>query len=198
MRLWDFIDTPCTVKKTYQGHINKNYSVGGCFGVLKSMHKLLINDENADFQEEQWEESDSVAFVTSASEDGDIVMWDVKSKEILQRIEKAHQGVCFWVDVHGETGTMVSCGKDGRIVVFRHQYPESRDEKQRANGLVKSEKIANGDLYSKEENVEDEMVDETMREAENEAEEAEPMETNGHDYSSMAAENGDVETVTGK
>ncbi|KAJ4394516.1 WD domain protein [Gnomoniopsis smithogilvyi] len=194
MRLWDFINTPCTVKKTYQGHINKNFSVGGCFGVLKSLRKLLINDENAEFQEEQWEESDSVAFVASASEDGDIVMWDVKSKEILQRIEKAHEGVCFWVDVHGETGTMVSCGKDGRIVVFRHRYPESRDDKQRINGHAKGEGTGNGEIYPKEEIAENEMVDETMQEAE--AENTPLGDTNGHDYAPMAAGNGDAVMAT--
>lgn len=153
IRLWDFVHTPCTVKKTYQGHTNTNFSIGACFGVLRSMHKLIVSDENADFQEEQWEESDSVAFVASASEDGDIVMWDVKSKEILQRVEKAHQGVCFWVDVHGDTGTMVSCGNDGRIVVFRHRYPESRDEKRRPtalNGHGKSEAFADSEMYNPE------------------------------------------------
>lgn len=196
MRLWDFVNTPCTVKKTYQGHVNKNFSVGGCFGVLKTMRKLLINDENAEFQEEQWEESDSVAFVASASEDGDIVMWDTNSKEILQRIEEAHEGVCFWVDVHGETGTMVSCGKDGRIKVYRHRYPESRDENKRMNGHVDGGKISNGEIYprERENNAEDDMGDETMREAGDEA--TDPVETNGNEHSSMAAENGDAETAT--
>lgn len=196
MRLWDFINTPCTVKKTYQGHLNKNYSVGGCFGILKTMRKLLVNDENAEFQEEQWEESESLAFVASASEDGDIVIWDVKSKEILQRIEKAHEGVCFWVDVHGETATLVSCGNDGRIVLFRHRYPESRDEKQRTtNGHVKGEKNGDSEIYPKEEMVEDEMVDETMHDT-GAANETKPVETNGHDYSSTVAQNGDAEMAT--
>lgn len=138
---------PCTVKKTYQGHINKNYSVGGCFGLLRSMRKVLVsslansggngngddeneNENDNEFAEEQWEEADSVAFVASASEDGDIVLWDVKSKQILQRIESAHKGVCFWVDVHGETGTMVSCGKDARILVFKHRYLSEQAHKQ--------------------------------------------------------------------
>lgn len=123
------------------------------------MRRLIVHDDennNADFQEEQWEEADSVAFVASASEDGDVVMWDVKNKEVLQRIERAHDGVCFWVDVHGETGTMVSCGKDMRIVVYRHRYPESRDDEKRlpvANGIVKSEELASGGISPEEENV---------------------------------------------
>lgn len=99
IRLWDYVSG--SVKKTYQGHTNKGFSIGGCFG--------CIDGENA--------------FVAAASEDGDIVLWDVKSKEVIQRIEKAHAGVCFWVDVKGET--MVSCGQDGRIKVFRHQGPEA-------------------------------------------------------------------------
>lgn len=144
IRLWDFINTPCTVKKTYQGHVNKKYSVGGCFGVLRSMRKLTITNGNDEkYREEQWQEADRVAFVTSASEEGDIFLWDVKSKAILQRVPAAHDGVCFWVDVHGETGTMVSCGQDARIVVFRHRDPEDDVDEdvslKVANGRAKRE-----------------------------------------------------------
>lgn len=57
-------------------------------------------------------------FVVSASEDGDIVMWDVVTKQIVQRIEKAHEGVCFWVDVNGDT--MVSAGQDCTIKVYKN------------------------------------------------------------------------------
>ena len=46
-------------------------------------------------------------------------MWDVRSKEISQRITNAHQGTCFWVDVHGDT--MATAGKDGLVKVFRHK-----------------------------------------------------------------------------
>lgn len=99
LRLWDYVSG--SVKKTYQGHTNKKFSIGGCFGSVD-------NNQNA--------------FIAAASEDGDIVLWDVKSKEIVQRIEKVHDGVCFWVDVNG--GTMVSCGQDGKIKVLRHQGPE--------------------------------------------------------------------------
>lgn len=129
MRLWDFINMPCAVKKTYQGHVNENFSIGGCFGVLRrhpNRDKLGYSTEE-DYEEEQREDSEddgSLTFVASASEEGDIVMWDVNTKEIVQRVEGAHQGVCFWVDVHGDSGTMVSCGKDGRIVVHKHRYPE--------------------------------------------------------------------------
>ena len=101
VRLWDYIPHPSTVKKTYQGHRNASFSIGGCFGTLR----------------------DGAGFVAAASEDGDVVLWDVGTKEVVQRIRAAHDGVCFWVDVCG--ATMVSCGNDGRIVVFRNEGPSA-------------------------------------------------------------------------
>jgi COMPASS component SWD3 len=105
IRLWDYVSG--SVKKTYQGHSNSSYSIGGCFGCVDSI-------------------TSTAAFVAAASEDGDVVLWDVSSKQIIQRIERAHDGVCFWVDVNGHT--MVSCGQDGRIKVFRHMGPEEEAE----------------------------------------------------------------------
>lgn len=102
IRLWDYVSG--SVKKTYQGHKNGGYSIGGCFSVVGGR-----------------------AFVTAASEDGDIVLWDVRTKEIVQRIEKAHESVVFWVDVHGDT--LVSCGQDGKIRIFKHQDPDDGNEK---------------------------------------------------------------------
>lgn len=215
IRLWDFINTPCTVKKTYQGHINKNYSIGGCFGVLRSMRKLTITinangngngdgdgngNDDEEYQEEQWEEADRVAFVTSASEEGDIVLWDVKSKEILQRVSGVHDGVCFWVDVHGETGTMVSCGQDGRIVVCRHRDPKVEEVALRVNGNGTTEeqqqqqhKHKHQSRYPQEEESSeerairraDESMDVSMREDE-------AVTTNGQRYLDMAADTVDA------
>ncbi|KAG6032468.1 hypothetical protein E4U19_007455 [Claviceps sp. Clav32 group G5] len=93
IRLWDYVAG--TVKKTYQGHRNEKYAIGGCFGVLHGE-----------------------PFVASASEDGDIVLWDVRNKEVLQRVQTGHQGVCFWVDVNGET--MASAGQDHCVRLYRH------------------------------------------------------------------------------
>ena len=75
-------------------------------------------------------------FVVSASEDGDIVMWDVVTKQIVQRIEKAHEGVCFWVDVNGDT--MVSCGQDCTIKVYknvRRKKDDRRRKLDKPNGI---------------------------------------------------------------
>lgn len=93
IRLWDYVVG--SVKKTYQGHRNEKFAIGGCFAVL-----------------------DGEPFIASASEDGGVVLWDVKSKDIIQRIE-GHKGVCFWVDVHGDT--MVSSGQDNTIRVYRNK-----------------------------------------------------------------------------
>lgn len=110
IRLWDYVAG--VVKKTYQGHKNKGFSIGGCFS--------LVEEADGDGEHDSETGGDSrrtQAFVASASEDGDIVLWDVGTKQIVQRITGAHKGVCFWVDANGRT--MVSAGQDGLIRVFR-------------------------------------------------------------------------------
>ena len=92
IRLWDYVAG--SVKKTYQGHCNEKLAIGGCFAVL-----------------------DGQAFLASASEDGYIILWDVKSKHIIQKI-RGHQGVCFWVDIHEDT--LVSAGQDTTVRVYRN------------------------------------------------------------------------------
>jgi COMPASS component SWD3 len=132
IRLWDYVSG--SVKKTYQGHSNKGFSIGGCFGVLTD-HEDGAEEPNADD-----DESRRQSFIASASEDGDIVMWDVKSKGVIQRIKGAHEGVCFCVDVHG--GIMASSGQDGLVKVFRHR-PRS-DPVKRENGDTNGFSGANG------------------------------------------------------
>lgn len=46
---------------------------------------------------------------------------------------QGHKGVCFWVDVHGET--MVTGGQDGSIKVYRHIGP-SEEVNEEVNGEV--------------------------------------------------------------
>jgi COMPASS component SWD3 len=125
LRLWDYKSG--SVKKTYQGHKNKDFSVGGCFGKL--------TDDEDDSREPR-----TLPFIASASDDGDIVMWDVVSKEIIQRIPKAHDGVCFSVDIHDNV--MVSAGNDGLIRVYHHK------RKPRAAGtkinISRTDKLVNG------------------------------------------------------
>lgn len=92
IRLWDYVEGLC--KKTYQGHENKKYSIGGAFGVYG--------------QE---------AFVVSGSEDGNIVLWDVKSKNILQRLE-GHDGVTLWVETHPCLDLIASGGLDAKVKIW--------------------------------------------------------------------------------
>lgn len=178
IRLWDYITQPSTVKKTYQGHSNKGFSIGGCFGVVEK------DDDNTDdnchvpsdaadlMDEEEGDDGDDdvdvlgdqddidsqlslrrrlnkrqrrglsssqQVFVASASEDGDVLLWDVGSKEVVQRITAAHDGVCFWVDIVGDT--MVSAGKDGRIVVYRNARA-ARRQKSAAAATRQAEEAA--------------------------------------------------------
>jgi COMPASS component SWD3 len=93
IRLWDYVSGTC--KKTYQGHINTKYSLGGAFGV-----------------------GGSEGFIVSGSEDGEILFWDVRSKEVVQRVS-GHEGVVVWVDTcPGQSGTLVSGGLDGTVRIW--------------------------------------------------------------------------------
>lgn len=117
IRLWDYVAG--SVKKTYQGHRNERFAVGGCFGTRPRRGGGGGED----------------AFIASASEDGAVVLWDVKSREVVQ-VVRAHEGVCFWVDIAG--GLMVSCGEDRVIKIYRDDTvvsPVAREvngEEQRA------------------------------------------------------------------
>ena len=93
IRLWDYVEGLC--KKTYQGHVNSKYSIGGAFGVYGRD-----------------------AFVVSGSEDGSLIIWDVKSKHILQKIDDAHDGPVMWADTHPVLEAIVTCGLDGVIKVW--------------------------------------------------------------------------------
>ncbi|KAL6696397.1 WD40-repeat-containing domain protein, partial [Trichoderma pleuroticola] len=127
IRLWDYISG--SVKKTYQGHCNQSFAIGGCFGVL-----------------------DGEAFIASASEDGDVILWDVKNKELLQRVH-GHEGVCFWVDVHGET--MATAGQDGSVRVYRHIKQSSEVNGNGARELSKppSQGVLQGELPIRQDDV---------------------------------------------
>lgn len=93
IRLWDYVSGTC--KKTYQGHVNKKFSLGGAFGV-----------------------GGTEGFIVSGSEDGDIVFWDVRNKEVVQKVS-GHEGVVCWVDTcPGASGTIVSGGLDGTVRIW--------------------------------------------------------------------------------
>ena len=60
------------------------------------------------------------AFIASGSEDGNIVIWDVKSKNILQRLE-GHEGCVLGVDTHPTDPMLVSCGLDGSVRLWKNE-----------------------------------------------------------------------------
>lgn len=93
MRLWNYVEGRCL--KTYQGHRNVRYSISGTFGVYSEGKQ---------------------AFAASGSEDGSFLLWDVTSKEMLQRIE-GHRGVVLGLDAREEL--LVSGGVDGSVRVWQ-------------------------------------------------------------------------------
>ena len=75
--------------------MNTKYSLGGAFGV-----------------------GGTEGFICSGSEDGDILFWDVRSKEVVQRVS-GHKGAVCWVDTcPGTIGTIVSGGLDGTVRIW--------------------------------------------------------------------------------
>ncbi|KAF2495657.1 WD40 repeat-like protein [Lophium mytilinum] len=99
IRLWNYIEGKGRCVKTYQGHINKNYSIGGAFGVYGTRDYPY-------------------AFVASGSEDGSVVLWDVSSKNVMQRLE-GHEGAVLGVDAHPTQQVIVSAGLDRTIRLWR-------------------------------------------------------------------------------
>jgi COMPASS component SWD3 len=99
IRLWNYVEGKGRCVKTYQGHANNKFSIGGAFGVYGT-------------RECPW------AFVASGSEDGSVVLWDVGSKNVLQRLE-GHEGVVLGVDAHPTERVLVSAGVDRTVRVWR-------------------------------------------------------------------------------
>lgn len=109
VRLWDYVEGTC--KKTYQGHKNTKYSIGGAFGVYGTN-----------------------AFVVSGSEDGRIVLWDAKSKSVLQELD-GHDGVTLWVDTHPTLDLLVSCGLDKKVKLWSNVEEESQESDEKTADL---------------------------------------------------------------
>ena len=108
VRLWHYVEGRCV--KTYQGHVNARYSVTGAFGVYGA--------DGADAERESRQAGQSPArqaFIASGSEDGAIVLWDVASKDVLQRIE-GHEDVVLSVDTCKDM--LASGGLDGMVRIW--------------------------------------------------------------------------------
>ena len=117
VRLWNYVEGRCV--KTYQGHTNSKFSLGGVVG------NYVYDNGRSDAERRKRSE----AFVASGSEDGDIVAWDVSSKEVLWR-GKGHRDVVLGIDF-GRTkdgkGLLVSGGKDRDVRIWLLEGDDDAD-----------------------------------------------------------------------
>lgn len=117
VRLWDYVEGRCV--KTYQGHQNEKFSLNAGFGVYTADREQTPEDDEDEDGEGQHDVS-RWAFVVCGSEDGKIVLWDVSSKEVLQTLS-GHSGVVLGVDVGLDDQTIVTCGVDKTIKIWKKQ-----------------------------------------------------------------------------
>ncbi|PVI00536.1 WD40 repeat-like protein [Periconia macrospinosa] len=122
VRLWNYIEGKGKCVKTYQGHINKTYSLSGAFGTYGS------------------DPPHEYAFVASGSENGDLIFWDVSSKNVLQRIENGHSDAVLSVDTHPTEKLVVSGGLDKTVRVWR----DTTKPPQAAAEIIAVEAVTNG------------------------------------------------------
>ncbi|KAK5115193.1 hypothetical protein LTR85_009951 [Meristemomyces frigidus] len=123
MRLWNYVEG--RVVKTYQGHKNEKYSISTAFGTYG------VDKEQVDIEEE--ERKREWAFAACGSEDGRTVLWDVSSKEILQELQ-GHDGVVLGVDVGLEDQTIITCGNDKTIKIWKRRPPPATNGVNGTNG----------------------------------------------------------------
>ncbi|XP_068673004.1 WD repeat-containing protein 5-like isoform X1 [Montipora foliosa] len=94
MKLWDYKMGQGRVLKTYQGHINKDYCVMGCFSTVNR----------------KW--------VISGSEDGHIFIWDLNTGEVVEKLV-GHTGPVLTCDAHPSQQIIVSGSLDKTIKIWR-------------------------------------------------------------------------------
>lgn len=111
VRLWNYVEGRCI--KTYQGHKNEKFSINACFGTYNA-EGVISKDDSEDLEQQRW------SFTICGSEDGKIALWDVSSKEVLQTLS-GHEGVVLGVDVGFEDQSIVSCGADKTIKIWKRQ-----------------------------------------------------------------------------
>ncbi|XP_015768458.1 PREDICTED: WD repeat-containing protein 5B-like isoform X2 [Acropora digitifera] len=94
IRLWDYKIGQGRVLKSYKGHINKDYCVMACFSTVKR----------------KW--------VISGSEDGNILIWDLNTGEVVKRLV-GHTRAILSCDAHPFQQIIVSGSLDKTIKIWR-------------------------------------------------------------------------------
>lgn len=87
LRLWDFTNGKCL--KTYTGHTNQKFCIFATFAV---------------HGEDRW--------VVSGSEDKGVYIWDVQSKQVVQKLE-GHGDTVVGVSAHPTMNMIASCSLAG-------------------------------------------------------------------------------------
>ncbi|KAK7887568.1 WD domain protein [Exophiala xenobiotica] len=117
VRLWRYSEGACV--KTYQGHVNARYSLGGVVGGYRGTERGQGQGQG----QGQGMMGGGGAFLASGSEDGEVLVWDVTSKEVLWRAkgEAAHRDAVLsldWGRTKSGKGLLVSGGKDRDVRVW--------------------------------------------------------------------------------
>jgi COMPASS component SWD3 len=118
VRLWNYVEGRCV--KTYQGHKNEKYSINACFGTYTADVTALQAPPTPESDDEDAKEREPMkwAFAITGGDDGNPVLWDVSSKEVLQRLE-GHEGTVLAVDVSCDEQTIITAGLEGVIRVWK-------------------------------------------------------------------------------
>ncbi|KAI9658297.1 MAG: WD domain protein [Bathelium mastoideum] len=97
-------------------------------------------------------ERERYAFIASGSEDGAILVWDVQSKEVLQRLERAHAGAVLGVDAHPALPLLASGGLDRTVRLWRmaSQDEDEKDNDDEAAAAAAAEAEAADDVVEAE------------------------------------------------
>jgi COMPASS component SWD3 len=115
IRLWNYIEGKGKCVKTYQGHKNTKYSLSGAFGTYGG---------DAPHQH---------AFVASGSETGEVVLWDVSSKNVLQRLS-GHTEAVLTADTHPTEKLMASGGLDRTVRIWKESIPPPQPAPEEPDG----------------------------------------------------------------
>ena len=91
--------------KTYLGHKNERYSIFSTF----------VERHNGDGKEGKGD-----GWVVGGSEDSDVFIWNVGSKEVVQTLV-GHEDVVLGVSAHPGRDVIASCGLDGTVRIWIDQ-----------------------------------------------------------------------------